>query len=326
MNWINTESTDNASVEADIVFLSPKISGSIVNIDVIDNMPVSKGSIIANIDDTVYSAELDKAKIAVETAKEDFNVVMKQIELENINMQKFKSDIQYADVSASTAKNNLDRSVTLTRDSFSSKQAFENTQLIYDQAINQIAQLKLNIDSTHTKLGILKIQQKISEEKLLSAKSNLDIALYNQDATVIKSPIDGVASSSSLRIGTFVKAGMPVIAIVPTKNVYITANFKETQVAKLYPNMDVIIKIDAIPDQVFNGKIRSFYPATGSKFSLIPTDNATGNFTKIVQRISTIIDIDIPDDMVGKILPGMSTNVSIRTDQHPQIKASDKNG
>ncbi|MGV2433456.1 MAG UNVERIFIED_CONTAM: HlyD family secretion protein [Rickettsiaceae bacterium] len=171
-------------------------------------------------------------------------------------------------------------------------------------------QAKMNLEITTKNLNILNTEKLIKNAELTALRESYKSAQKALNDTIIKSPIDGVVASNSLRKGNIVRQGMPLLMIVP-KTRYVKANFKETQVTKFEIGQDVEFEVDAIKGAKFKGKIKHIYPATGSKFSLIPADNATGNFTKIIQRIPVIIEFDNEQEKAYLIRTGMSTRVKV---------------
>lgn len=170
--------------------------------------------------------------------------------------------------------------------------------------------------TSEEKLALLELQRLSSIVKHTAIAQEVILAKRNLDNTLIRSPIDGTLGNSSLKLGNYISAGVVLFAVVPEK-LYVKANFKETQVTNFQTGMEAVMTFDSEPDYEVIGYIRNLSPATGAKFSLLPPSNATGNFTKIVQRIPVSIDFDIPEKLIGKLSPGMSTIVKIRTDQEP---------
>lgn len=313
--WINTQSTDNAYVEGEITFVSPEVNGVIESINFVENQKVSKGDLLLKINDLTYNALYEQAKSAYESGKLEIAIIESQTELAKIDLSKAEDSLKLAELNYQNASKEFQRISKLTSDNFSSKKLSDDTYLLMKKASIETSQALSTTKTARENLSMLELKKQASLIKLKSLEDAMIIAEYNLNATQIKAPIDGVVTSSSARIGGFARAGLQLFSIVPKKNFYIKANFKETQIEKFNPGMTADIKIDVIKSHNFKGKIRGIYPATGSKFSLIPTDSATGNFTKIVQRVPVIIDIEIPKEYEDKIGIGYSSKVSIRTDR-----------
>jgi membrane fusion protein (multidrug efflux system) len=299
--WINTQSTDNAYLEGNITLITPKVSGEIKSVNFIENNFVKSGDVLIKIDDVIYKAALDQAKSAMEGAVLSIKISEDELSLAKLTYEQAKLDLEQA-------KNELNRVSKLAHDSFSSKKLLENAQVIWKKA-------KLGLEASEEKLSLAEFAITAKRLAAESAKNALIIAQENYDNTQVKAPIDGIITSSSAKVGSSPRPGLPIFAIVPKDGLYLKANFKETQISKFKSGMNTDVKFDAIKGVHFKGKIRNLYPATGSKFSLIPTDNATGNFTKIVQRVPVIIDVEIPEEYKSRISVGFSAHVNIRTDQ-----------
>ncbi|MCF8462884.1 MAG: HlyD family secretion protein [Rickettsiaceae bacterium] len=309
-NFLNHESTDNAYVEADITTISPEISGLIKTIHILEHDPVKKGALIAEIDETNYQIALDKSIALLEQAKQGIAITEQKISQAKLAILDSEQALQLARVNLKIANNELLRTENLTSNQFSSKQILENAQAVSEHAKYEFSKAEIALQSSHQNLAVLESEREINKSKFDEAKVGQDYAEQQLKDTKLYAPMDGFLANSFLRIGAFARAGYPIVSVVPTK-MYIKANFKETQFARIKSGMEVDITFDAFKTNI-KGVVRSHSPATGSKFSLIPTDNATGNFTKVVQRIPVIIDFEIPEDLRGKILPGLSVVVSIK--------------
>ena len=311
--WTNTESTDNAYVDADISIVGCEISGIVDKILVQDNNIVKKGAIIAEILDTDYKANLDKALADIDTKTHDIAYIEQQIHKEQLNFKKNKEQITLANTNLLLTERDLKRINELSKDNFASKKLLDDANYTFDKAKSDLNQKIL--DGEVIKQNLLSYDsEKLSKEaNLKSLIQGKNLAQRALDNTKIRAPIDGIVANSSIKIGNYVRAGTALLAIVPNK-MFIKANFKETQIGRLTPGMKVDIKFDLLPSKKIIGTIRNVSPATGSKFSLIPPDNATGNFTKIVQRVPVLIDFEPFTDVTINPIPGMSAKIDIRTD------------
>jgi membrane fusion protein (multidrug efflux system) len=308
--WSITQTTDNAYVDADISYVGAEVSGTISTVHIGDNILVKKGDVIAKVDDTIYKANQQKAEANVVTSKAAIEITKQKIELEQINNEKTKSALELAKINFDLAKVDYQRTQELVKDNFSSKKLLDVSRAAFEKAKNDYNQAQLALSSSNHNLSLLD-SQKIVDESNLQAREQEKI-LADQDLlkTSLIAPVEGTMTSSNVKIGSYVRPGLIIFAIVPNKQIYIKANFKETQVKKFKPGMKVQITVDAASSQEIYGTIRNISPATGSKFSLIPPDNATGNFTKVVQRVPVLIDFEVPDNV--NIVPGMSAIVSVR--------------
>ena len=313
--WSRIESTDNAYVEADISNVSPEVNGVIREIFVQENTNVKTGHVIAKINDEDYLSSYEKTVAACEGARHDIGIIEQDIALAKIEQVKALEAFEFAEANYKISGTDFSRIKELSKENFASKKRLDDTEITWEKAKNEYSQAKLNMQVAVEKLGLLEIKKLAAVatlNKLIQEKNLTERALDN---TNIKSPIDGVIGNSSLKIGNYVRTGVMLFSVVPLDKLYIKANFKETQISKFTPGMKAILEFDSKPGTKIIGNIRNVAPATGAKFSLIPPANATGNFTKIVQRIPVIIDFEIPEELKDKIVPGMSTVVKIRTDQ-----------
>lgn len=309
--WTHTESTDNAYVQADITMISSEISGKIIDIIVKDNTPVKKGDVLAHIDDTSYKAKLEQASLKLQAAEYAALITEQKILIEQTNSNKANSNLKLAQVKMDIGQRDYDRNLTLKKDQFSSASTLDQSKSKYEDAKNALEQAKFAVELSQENLEMLSTQKKSDLISIEEAKQEKIIAEHDMSNTVIISIVDGVTASSGLRVGNFVSPGMPLIYVVPN-DLYIIANFKETQVALFKNGQEVEIEFDAVSGK-YPGKIRNISPASGATFTLIPVDNATGNFTKIVQRVPVIIDFDHNLKGLENLGVGMSTSVKVDT-------------
>lgn len=312
--WVNSESTDNAYLQANITFVSPEVSGVVEEIAFLENQPVAKGDLLLKINDTSYKAQFNKAKLAKTQAELAISIADSSYKIALLDIKKAEEVVELAKLNLTTAKAEFARVSKLASDNFSSKKLLDDASLAFQKAQTEFNQSNIALESAKENIVMLEAENKGAIEKYNVAKEDLIIAEYNYENTKILAPIDGIITSNSARIGGYARASSPIFAIVPTKY-YLKANFKETQISKFKPGMKATVKFDGITGEIFAGKIRNIYPATGTNFSLIPSDSATGNFTKIVQRIPVIIDIDIPEKYQNRLAAGLSAYVHIRVDQ-----------
>ena len=309
--WINTEKTDNAYVQGDITLVSAEINGRVTSVVTQENVMVKVGDVLARIDDTAYKATLEQSMSKLQAAEYALLITNQQIIIEQTNLDKANENVKTAQINFGLAERDYKRNLALTTDKFSSQKVLDTAKSALEQARNALAQSQLAIQASQQNTALLTLQQKSNLADVDIATQAKIMAEKDMKSTVVVSPIDGVTASSGLRVGNFVSVGMPLIYVVPNA-MYIIANFKETQITNFKDDMDVRIKFDALPGH-YKGKIRGVSPASGAIFSLIPVDNATGNFTKIVQRIPVTIDFDNNQKGLEGIGVGMSVNVTIDT-------------
>ena len=277
------ETTDDAYVEADIIQVTPKVSGHIVESYVEDNMEVKQGDLVAKIDDEVY---IEKYK----QAKADYERTI-------LNQKNAKAALDASDSEINLAKTNLERYKALYKDGAVSKLTLDNAQTTYDNAVAHQTQARENIFAKG---------DNVADADLKSLEAIMNQAKLNLEYTNVIAPNSGVITNRRIEKGAYVSVGGPLFAIVPDK-VWIVANYKENQVGKMKPGQKVTIKIDAFPHKKFKGHIDSVQRASGAKSSLFPPENAVGSFVKIVQRIPVKIVFDEKiDKHEYNIVSGMS--------------------
>ncbi|MEY3196857.1 MAG: hypothetical protein RLZZ59_223 [Pseudomonadota bacterium] len=309
--WVNTEHTDNAYVDANITMLTSQVSGAVKEILIHDNEIVKAGEVIAKIDDTNYRASFEQAKSKLESAKYSSKITDEQRSIEKINFAKLQKDKDSSSLKYELADKDYKRNLTLKQNNFVSQKSLDDSKIQLENAKDDLLRTNSAFETSKHNLALLDNQYQSNLAAIRAAEQEVVIAKKNLDNTVILSPINGTVASSGIRLGNNVFPGMPLLYIVPYE-MYIVANFKETQIVHFYEGQEVEIKFDSI-DGKYRGKIRNIAPASGATFSLIPVDNATGNFTKIVQRVPVNIDFDYKDKNLEGLAVGMSTKVSIYT-------------
>lgn len=313
--WVNTQSTDNAYIEADISSVSSEVGGVIDKVLVKENNLVKAGQVIAQINASDYKAKYEQAEAALDGALRDIEMIEQNIKLAVINQNKATESYEFAEEDFKIKEIDFKRISELSKDNFASKKNLDNTKIAYEKAKSGLSQAVLDMQTSKENVALLEIKKLAAIAKSINALQQRNLAKRALNNTNIRSPIDGIIGNSSLRDGNFITPGVVLFSVVPIDKLYVKANFKETQISKFKPGMKVKIEIDSESGIAIEGIIRNVSPATGSKFSLLPPANATGNFTKIVQRVPVIIDFIAPDEIKDKIVPGMSTLTSIRVDQ-----------
>lgn len=309
--WIYTETTDNAYIQSDITLVSAEINGKIIEVLTKENIHVNAGDILAKIDDTDYKAALEQAVAKLQAAEYALKMTEQKIAMEQTNLEKAQGNMQTAQVSFEAAERDYTRSSNLTKDNFSSKKNLDNARVAMEQARNNLSQSQLAIKASEENSALLNIQKHANLSDIDAARQAIVIAEKNMKNTIIRAPITGITARNGIRLGNFVVTGMPLVYIVPDL-AYIVANFKETQVSRFKDGLKVVFSLDALSGK-YEGVIRNISPASGATFSLIPVDNATGNFTKIVQRIPVTIDFDRDQKGLESVGVGMSVSVSVDT-------------
>jgi membrane fusion protein (multidrug efflux system) len=306
-------STDDAYVGAHNTTLASKISGYVASIPVADNATVNEGDVIATIDAGDYQLAADAAREKVATQQATVDRIGQQIVAQQANVEQAIAQRISAQAGAKKTQLEFERQQSLNSQQFASRQALEQAEANRDQAAAAVQNATAAIDGARGNLDVLKAQQQEAIRTLAELKTAQDKAERDLSFTVIRAPVAGVFSNRAVQTGDYVQTGQRVASLVPLREVYVDANFKETQLARIEPGQPVSISVDALPQHAIEGRVASLSPASGSVFSLLPPDNATGNFTKIVQRLP--VRIAVPDDVAAQRLlrPGMSVVVSVNT-------------
>jgi membrane fusion protein (multidrug efflux system) len=306
-------STDDAYVAAHTATLAAKIPGYLSSVDVGDNAEVKAGDVIARIDDGDY-------KLAVETARD--NVAIEQATVERIGKQtaaqqsavaQANAQLSSAKAGATRAELELTRQLSLAGKEFASRQALEQAQANRDQAVAAVQGAEAGVIVAEANVAVLKAQQEEAQRTLKQFETAQAKAERDLSFTVIRAPFEGVVGNRAVQSGDYVQPGQRLASLVPLHEVYIDANFKETQLSGMRPGEAATIAVDALPDHDIKGRVVSVAPASGSVFSLLPPDNATGNFTKVVQRLAVRIEVPATLKTQELLRPGMSVVVSVNT-------------
>jgi membrane fusion protein (multidrug efflux system) len=306
-------STDDAYVRADATTLAAKASGYIAAIEVNDNTFVRAGDVIARIEDGDYRLALDSARGKVATQQATVERIGRQIVAQQATVAQSKAQLTSAQAAQTRAEAELVRQQALATREFASKQTLEQAQATRDQSSAAVQSAQAAIDGAIANVDVLKAQQQEAAQTLKELQTAQAKAERDLSFTEIRAPIDGVLGNRAMHVGDYVQPGQRLAALVPLAGVYVDANFKETQLAGMRPGQPVTVSVDALPEHDIVGHVASVSPASGSVFSLLPPDNATGNFTKIVQRLA--VRIRLPADVTDKRLlrPGMSVIASVNT-------------
>jgi membrane fusion protein (multidrug efflux system) len=310
-------STDDAYVGADTATIAAKIPGYVTAVVVDNNQHVRTGDVIARIDEGDYRLAVEAARGKVDTQQATVERIGKQIAAQEAAVEQAKAQIAVAEAGATRAILELKRQQALATRDFASRQTLEQAQASSDQAKASVRSAEAVRQSASASVDVLRVQQEEAARTLEEYRTALAKAERDLSFAVIRAPFEGVVGNRAVQTGDYVQPGQRLLSLVPLDGVYVDANFKETQVAELKPGQTALVTVDALPGRDIRGSVLSFAPASGSVFSLLPPDNATGNFTKIVQRLP--VRIRIPTDVAreGVLKPGMSVEVSIDTRRAP---------
>lgn len=306
-------STDDAYLQADNVIISPKVSGYLSQVMVGDNQPVKAGQVLARIDDRDYATSLAAARANVDAAQAGIDNLIQQIGLQQLTVTEARATVAIDQAALTFATQDNVRYADLAKNGAGSVQSAQ-------KAASDIRQRQATLDHDTAAVGAAQKQIDVLRSQLETARATLALqqaALHQSELnvgyTTITSPVDGTVGVRTLRVGQYVQAGTQLMAVVPLKAVYVIANYKETQLTDVLAGQPVAIDVDTFPGTTLHGVVDSIAPASGQEFALLPPDNATGNFTKIVQRVPVKIMIDPKDRLIGRLRPGMSVEPTINT-------------
>jgi len=306
------EETDDAQVDGDISPVIARVSGYVMDIRFKDNQYVHAGDTLVILDDRDYKIKLEQAVTAQAAAQKNVAATGAAIREAQSNFGVQKANIEQAQVRLWKATHDYERYKNLYDD-----HAITKAQLDEVTADKESAQAAL--DAARSQVPVISTRVNSSKEQTVAIssivdtrKADVDFARLQLTYTVITAPASGIVSKRNIQIGQLVQAGTPLFSVVH-EDIYVTANFKETQMRDISVNQKVDIRVDAFDKQVISGTIESFSGATGAKFSLLPPDNATGNFVKVVQRIPVRIHIDADTSVLRSMRPGMSVDVVVHT-------------
>lgn len=306
------ENTDNAYVEADISPIAPQVDGFIAAVEVGDNQVVKAGDVLVRIDDPDFIARRDRADAAVATAEADIQTLDSQIGYQRSRVAQAEAELEAADAEQRRAQQQFDRYAKLVTDKVISHQEYDDTEATLTKGKADVIRTAAAIKAEQAQLLVIQAQRNEASQKLREAQAEARLAALNLDKTVIRAPIDGVVGNRNVRVGNYIHAGNQLLSIVPN-DVYIVANFKETQLTHMKVGQKAEISVDAYPATPITGEVESFAPASGALFSLLPPENATGNFTKIVQRLPVRIKVPADSPLRGLLRPGLSVEATVDT-------------
>jgi membrane fusion protein (multidrug efflux system) len=306
------ESTDDAYVKADSTIIAPKVSGYIAEVLVSDNQPVKAGQLLARIDDRDFKTALNQAKADVAASEAAIRNLDAQIELQEPLIQQQAAEVDATEANLKFAQEERVRYDGLMKSGSGTVQRAQQTDAALRSQTAQLLQAKAGLAAANKKIEVLSTQRAQAVAQLDRARAVEQQAALNLSYTQITAPVDGTVGARSLRVGQYVQAGTQLMAVVPLDAVYVVANFKETQLTHVRNGQPVELYVDSFDSTRLKGHVDSLSPASGLEFALLPPDNATGNFTKIVQRVPVKIVID-DQSLKGLLRPGMSAEPTVNT-------------
>ncbi|MBT9386047.1 HlyD family secretion protein [Pseudooceanicola sp. CBS1P-1] len=309
--WTNRRfqtGTDDAYVQADLSLVSSKLQGYVTAVPVKANQHVTKGEVLVQLDDGDYRITLQQAQTKLPTLDRTLARIDAQILAARASVTQAEAELSAAQAARHTAQTTLERARTLTARKVGSQADLDDAEAAMETAEANVAAARAAIKGAEAQIEVLKAERAESDASRADLELAVAQAQRDLDHTVLRAPFDGVVANIATEVGELVSVGARLAAVVPDHGLYVEANFKETQLVGLVPGQIAKIRVDALDGHEIEGRVTSIAPATGSVFSLLPADNATGNFTKIVQRVP--VRIALPKDAPG-LRAGLSVVVDI---------------
>jgi membrane fusion protein (multidrug efflux system) len=306
-------STDDAYVRADSTTIAPKVTGYLQQVLVKDNERVTTGQVLARIDDRDFKVALDQAKADVAAARATITSKQAQLDVQQAVISAARATLDVDQAAVTFAAQDNKRYTDLAATGSGSVQNAQQAQARIASAQATLARDDANLVSALKQVDLLKAEIVQAKAALARAEAVQRQAELNLGYTTITAPIDGVVGNRTLRVGQYVQVGTQLMSVVPADGAYVVANYKETQLTDVHEGQAVDIEVDMFPGQVVHGHVDSIAPASGQEFALLPPDNATGNFTKVVQRIPVRIALDAGKNPLIALRPGMSVIPTIET-------------
>ncbi|MGY2047729.1 HlyD family secretion protein [Methylobacterium sp. JK268] len=305
------ESTDDAYVGGDVTVIASKVPGFVAAVLVADNQRVRAGDLILRIDDRDYRAALSRAEASVAGQDAALANLEATRALQQAVIGQARADLAAAQAEAARTAFDFTRYRQLSAAQYASEQRFQQAEADHKKADAAVEKARATLDAAERRIAVIDTQARQAQAAREQAVAERDIARLNLGYTELRAPVDGVIGNRSARTGSYATAGASLVSLVPSDGLWVDANFKESQLARMRPGQSVSVVADVRPDETFAGHVESLAPATGAQFSILPAENATGNFTKIVQRVPVRIRLDGEGARLGKLRPGLSVTATV---------------
>nr|WP_254926122.1 HlyD family secretion protein [Bordetella genomosp. 11] len=307
------ESTDDAYLQADSVTIAPKVSGYVTQVYVADNQAVRAGDPLVRLDDRQYRAAQDQARATVDARQADIERAQAEIRQQNANVTQAEAQERVARLNASHAEDEVRRYRPLAATGAETSERLSSLSNQRDQARATLAANEAAVQAARAQIAVSEAQIAQARAQLEAAQASARQADLDLRDTVVRATLSGNVGDRTVRVGQYVQPGTRMMTVVPVQDIYLEANFKETQIGRMRPGQPVTLHIDALPGRDLAGVVDSFSPGTGAQFALLPPENATGNFTKIVQRVPVRIRVVADADTRGLLVPGLSVTADVDT-------------
>ncbi|NWA02221.1 HlyD family secretion protein [Pseudomonas gingeri] len=312
------EDTDDAYIGAEVTVISAKVPGYITEVAVVDNQFVKAGDLLARIDVRDYRTALAKAEGAVAAQRASLANLAATEQLQQALISQAGSQIDASEAEAQRAHDDHARYQTLVRSQAVSVESAQRADATWKTAQAERAHAQAGLLAARRQLAVIDTQRQQAQAMLEQAQAERDQAQLNLGYTELRAPVDGYVGNRRAKVGAYAAAGSQLVSVVPAHGLWVDANFKEDQLSRMQIGQAVSVKADILPGREFHGHIESLAPATGAQFSVLPPENATGNFTKIVQRVPVRIRLDGDDADFGALRPGLSVMTEVNTRDKPE--------
>ncbi len=306
-------STDDAYVKADVATISAKVGGNLVGVPVVENQKVKAGDVLVEIDPVDYRLALAAAARRIDTQ----SATIARIDAQRIGQEAIvaqtRAQLTAAEADQTRAASEFERAETLVERKFATPQRLDVARADRDRTTAAVAGAKAAVAASEAALAVLRAQETEAERVRDELRVSQDKARRDLEFTTVRAPFDGVVGNRAAQLGALVAPGTRLMSLIPLDSVYVEANFKETQLGGLKPGQKVRLVVDAYAKQTIEGVVESVAPASGAQYSMLPPENATGNFTKIVQRVPVRIRVPAEVAKTGTLRPGMSVVVDVDT-------------
>jgi len=314
------QSTDDAYLKADAVTIAPTVSGYVQNVFVGDNQTVRAGQPLVQVDARTYDASLSQTQATTDARKADLQHALAEADQQRSTIAQAAAQLALARAAARFAASEVTRYAPLAESGADTHEKLDQLTDTRDQALATEAADAAALQSAQRQLTTLAAATSQAKAQLEAAQASQHQSQIDVGHTMLRSSIAGRVGDRTVRVGQYVQPGTRLMTIVPIERLYITANFKETQIGRMRPGQPAEIEVDALPDAKIRGHVESFSPGTGSQFALLPPENATGNFTKIVQRVPVRISVDASGAVRRFLVPGLSVSVTVDTKSAEDIQ------
>ena len=304
-------STDDAYVKTDMSQLGAKVAGYVTEIPAEENSAVKKGDVVLRLDDGDYKLAVASEEARIETQKSVIAGFASQLDAQNAQVAAATARVERAQAEEKNAAADMERATKLANQKVASMQSLDDAKLRHDTALASINEAQAGVLAAQAQIGVIASSRVEATRSLEEMSTALTKVQRDLSFTEIRAPFDGVVANRAVEPGQYVQAGTRLMALLPSNGAFIEANFKETQITSLHEGQKAEIRVDAIDGKTYEGHVISLSPASGAEFSLLPPENATGNFTKITQRVP--VKISVPTELANTLKPGLSVTVTLDT-------------